>query len=278
LTKNAVGQAFAGRSVAVPETRQLDVLAELLEVRGADVVRCPLVAIKDSPDAAAVTAWLERFVAEPPALLVLYTGEGLERLLGFAERAGIRTEFAAALALTRKLVRGPKPKRALRRLALTPEIEASAPTTAGIIATLETLELDDGRIAVQRYGAEPIPDLDRYLAERGARVDWVSPYVYASAADDAAVVALIERLERGGVDAIAFTSKAQIERLTAVARERGLKDALERGLKRTYVAAVGPIAAAALAAVGVEVDAMPTGSYFMKPLVSALAGGLAARG
>jgi uroporphyrinogen-III synthase len=277
VTEKVVEQAFAGRSVAVPETRQLDVLADLLEARGADVVRCPLVAIKDSPDADAVTAWLARFVAEPPALLVIYTGEGLERLLGFAERVGIRDEFAAALARTRKLSRGPKPKRALRRLALTPEIEASAPTTAGIIATLDGLEFDDGRIAVQRYGAEPIPELEQYLAARGAHADWVSPYVYASAADDAEVVALIERLERGGVDAIAFTSKAQIERLMAVARERGLLDALEHGLKRTYVAAVGPVAAEALAAVGVTVDAMPTGSYFMKPLVRVLAEGLAAR-
>ncbi len=272
-----IEQSFVGRRVAVPETRQLDVLANLLETRGASVLRCPLVAIKDSADAPAVTAWLRRLIAEPPALLVLYTGEGLERLLGFGERAGIKDELVAQLARTRKLCRGPKPKRALRQLGLATEIEASAPTTTGVIATLDSLELEGRRVAIQSYGDQGIPELERYLAARGAKADWVAPYVYASAADDDAVAALIDGLEQGTIDAIAFTSKSQVERLVAVAAARGLEACLRRGLERTFVAAVGPVVAATLATAGVEVDAMPRGSYFMKPLVKALADGLASR-
>lgn len=278
MAENAPEQSFAGRRIAVPETRQLDVLADLLAARGAEVLRCPLVAIEDSPDADAVTAWIRRFIGEPPALVVLYTGEGVERLLGFAERAGLRDAFVAALARTRKLSRGPKPKRALRRLALTPELEADTPTTAGILTTLDGLDLEGRRVAVQRYGDAPIAELERYLAARRARTDWVSPYVYASAAADAEVATLIEALGGGEVDAIAFTSKAQVERLGAVARAQGLEDTLASGLTRTFVAAVGPVVAATLAATGVEVDAMPDESYFMKPLVRALAEGLASRG
>jgi len=43
-------QPLAGRTVAVPETRELEVFAAMLERRGASVVRCPLVAIHDAPD------------------------------------------------------------------------------------------------------------------------------------------------------------------------------------------------------------------------------------
>jgi uroporphyrinogen-III synthase len=42
--------ALAGRRIAVPETRELDVFAQMLERHGANVVRCPLVAIRDVPD------------------------------------------------------------------------------------------------------------------------------------------------------------------------------------------------------------------------------------
>ena len=71
--------ALAGRTIAVPETRQLDVLASLLERRGAAVLRCPLVGIRDAPDQQPVIAWVKRRLATPSDdLIVFYTGEGVE--------------------------------------------------------------------------------------------------------------------------------------------------------------------------------------------------------
>jgi Holliday junction resolvase len=79
---------LAGRRIAVPETRELDVFAQMLERHGANVIRCPLVAIRDVSDPAPVVAWLQRFTSTSPDDFVLLTGEGLERLVGFARRAG----------------------------------------------------------------------------------------------------------------------------------------------------------------------------------------------
>ena len=50
-------QPLAGRTVAVPETRELEIFAGLLERRGARVLRCPLVSILDAPDPAPVLAF-----------------------------------------------------------------------------------------------------------------------------------------------------------------------------------------------------------------------------
>ena len=55
--------------------------------------------------------------------------------------------------------------------------------------------------------------LTTFLRERGAELTTVAPYVYGNAADDATVKTLLERMANGEVDAIAFTSKLQIERL-----------------------------------------------------------------
>ncbi len=264
-------EPLAGRLVAVPEARQLDVLAALLERRGARVLRCPLVSIRDAEPAAPVLDWLARFAAAPHDLLILYTGEGVTRLAAFAERAGLRDRFVAALGGTRKLTRGPKPKRALRDLGHDADIEAAAPTTEGIVATLDSLELDGQRVGVQLYGEEPNRALLDYLRQRRAETDTVAPYTYASAADDEQAAALIARLASGEIDAIAFTSKAQLDRLHKLARERGLEDALRRGLAATRIAAVGPVVAAELEADGLRADVMPAENFHMKPLVNALA-------
>src|SRR5688572_31384931 len=98
-------RVLAGKVVAVPEARQLDVLASLLERRGASVLRCPLVGIVDSPDETGVVDWIDRFIATPTDLVVFYTGEGIQRLVGFAQRSGREAQFIAALARTPKLTR-----------------------------------------------------------------------------------------------------------------------------------------------------------------------------
>ncbi len=74
-------QPLAGRTIAVPETRELEVFAGLLERRGARVLRCPLVSILDAPDPAPVLAFARAFAAGDCDDLILTTGEGLRRIL-----------------------------------------------------------------------------------------------------------------------------------------------------------------------------------------------------
>ncbi len=85
-----MAEELSGRRIVVPETRELGQLLRMLEERGADTVPCPMIAIRDAPDIAPIEAWLRRFVKEPCDDLVLMTGEGLRRLLGFARRTLIR--------------------------------------------------------------------------------------------------------------------------------------------------------------------------------------------
>ena len=256
--------------IALPETRQLDVLAQMLERRDMRVIRCPMVAINDAPEAEPIVEWINRLIRTPMDLLIVYTGEGVERLRGFAERAGLEAEFIAALAKTPLLTRGPKPKRALRKLDIKPKFEAANPTTEGVIATLSDLELAGKRIGVQLYGSDPNETLMSYLDSRGLVPDCIAPYVYASAADDERVKSLIQQMCGGEVDAIAFTSKSQVERLRKVATRAGLSDGLKLALGSVVVAAVGPIVGQALEDWGIAVDVMPERDFFMKPLVTRL--------
>ena len=74
----------------------------------------------------------------------------------------------------------------------------------------------------------------------------------------------------GQIDAIAFTSAPQVRRFRDVARAFGREAELRQGLKRIVVAAVGPIVAAELDAMGVQVNVTPENTFFMKPLVREL--------
>ena len=260
---------LTGRTVAVPETRELDLFAAMLERRGATVLRCPLVAIHDLEDPAPVLRFVRQFNDGACDDLILLTGEGLRRILGCTERHApeLKDGFVAQLARVRRITRGPKPARALRELGLKPDIAADTPTTAGVIESLRPIAstLRDRVFGVQLYGSEPNLPLVQFLEGAGAKVLAVAPYRYADSADDDAVRALLQRLRDGAIHAIAFTSTPQIRRLFDMGGE-----AAAAALARTHVAAVGPVVAAALRERGVTVHSMPEDSYFLKPLTSAL--------
>lgn len=261
---------LANRRIALAETRELDLLAQMLEREGAEIVRCPLVAIRDVSDSAPVEAWIRRVIAGNCDDLIFYTGEGVRRLLGFAERAGLRADFVDALGHVRKITRGPKPARALREVGLHPDLAAKVPTTEGIIASLEGNDLRNRTIGVQMYGQEPNQQLTAYLEAQGAAVDLVAPYIYSSEADDDRVKFLIHQLDQGKIDAIAFTSSPQVRRLTEVADKAGLAVTLRQGLAYTKVAAIGPVVAKELARLNVSPNVMPDSTYSMKPLVKVI--------
>lgn len=272
-------QSLRGRRIAVPETRELDVFADLLQRRGASVLRCPLVSIVDAPDPAPVLGWLREFNAGRMSDLILLTGEGLRRLLACIERhePALREAFVQRLAQVRKYTRGPKPAKALREIGLKPDVAAAEPTTAGVIAELGKENLRARSFGVQLYGSEPNLPLVEFLRSAGAAVHTVAPYVYADKIDDARVLELVGALAAGQVDAIAFTSQSQVERLFKLAETGQRLDDLKGGLARCCVAAVGPVVADALREHGVQVSLMPESAYFLKPLTQLLADQLGPR-
>jgi len=264
-----------GKRIAVPEMRELEVFSGLLERRGAEVLRCPLVTIYDTPHSAQVLAFAVQLADGGFDDFVLITGEGLTRILSCIDKyePALRPRFIEGLGKLRTITRGPKPARVLRQLGLKPGIEATEPTTDGVIRSLSAQPLEGRRMAVQLYGNDPNLTLMRFLKDRRAQVSTVAPYVYGNAADDATVHALLERMAAGEVDAIAFTSKLQIERLVT----QHPAALVRRALSRTKIAAVGPIVAEAIRSAGFEVASSPEHSWFMKPLVVVLSEHLGAK-
>jgi uroporphyrinogen-III synthase len=123
---------------------------------------------------------------------------------------------------------------------------------------------------VQLYPDNPNAVLTDFLTLAGATPVPVLPYVYASAADEDRVVGLIDELSAGRIDVIAFTSSPQVRRLFAVADRHEREAELRRAMNLTTIAVVGPVVAEELERRGFRAAVMPEGTFFMKPLVSAI--------
>jgi uroporphyrinogen-III synthase len=255
-----------GRTVALAEGRQLEDLARMLETEGASVLRCPMLAIVDTPDETSVLEWLADLEGGRLETIILMTGEGLRRLRGFAQRAGREEHLLASLGRTSIVSRGPKPVQALKQIGLTASLVASPATTDGVIAALRTLGLQGQMVGVQLAGAEN-PTLVGFLESAGATVRTVLPYLYAPASEAEPVAKLIDRMAAGGVDVIVFTSAPQVDRLYEVARQTVGEERLRQGLARVSVAAVGPVVAENLLRRGDRVDICPSQGFVMKNLV-----------
>lgn len=148
------GNAYPGEHPAIVEKALWDeVQAVLTENRvdratGSDAKHPSLLA--DAPDPTPVEAWLRRFAKGTCDDLVLMTGEGLRRLLGFARRLDMEPAFLNALGATRKITRGPKPVRALREIGLAADVAADEPTTEGVTTALQRFGLNGRRVGLGR--------------------------------------------------------------------------------------------------------------------------------
>lgn len=267
---------LTGTRILILETREEAQFSKLLAEQGAEVVQCPMFTIQDAPDAAPVEAWIRRAIDKPLDDLVLMTGEGLRRIMKLARARGLDQAFVAALAKSRKFARGPKPGKALREISLDAHQTTEKPTTEGVIEMLGKLDLKGHRLGLQLYPDKDHSALTGALAAQGADVDTVLPYVYDSKAADANIVAAIDDMAGGRIDAIALTNLGQVRRLIEAAKADGSDAKLRAGFERTLIASVGPAVSGELAAHGLRTDISPADdAYFMRPLISAMAAALA---
>jgi uroporphyrinogen-III synthase len=265
-----------GYRVLILETREEAQFSRLLSEQGADVLQCPMFAISDAPDPAPIEAWIGRAIARPFDDLVLMTGEGLRRLMKVVGRMGVEQDFIAALGRSRKFTRGPKPGKALREIALEPQMTTDKPTSEGVAEMLSRLDLSGRRVGLQLYPDKDHSTLIGAIEVQGAAVDTVLPYVYDAKAADASIVTAIDEMARGRIDAVALTNLGQIRRLIDTAKKHGWEEKLREGLSKTPIASVGPAVSDELKSHGLTAAIYPADdAFFMRPLISAMASALA---
>ena len=260
---------MGGKTVAILESRSGAQLAELVRRRGWTPLLAPALAEVPDMDSGFIAGFVAGLEARPAKAAIFQTGVGTRALFDATDALGLTERLLSLFAGMTVVVRGPKPSSALRARSLRIDLSAADPfTTAEVLAAMRDVQVEGGRIVVQRYGATN-SKLEEALHARNAEVVEVPTYRWALPEDTAPLVALMDALEAGSVDAVVFTSASQAYNLFGLAASLSRSDSLPANLNRTLVASVGPVCTAALAEYGVKagVEASPPK---MGPLVAAL--------
>ena len=256
---SGVAPSLGGWTVGILEARRGGELAQLVATYGGRPVSAPALREEPVEDVAEIATFLDALRGMPPDTVIFQTGVGTRALHQAIGQLGRLEEWHALLNDAVLVVRGPKPTAALREQGHEPDLRIAEPyTTAEMLAALSARDLRGKTVAVQHYG-EPNVELVDALRGWGATVVETEVYRWALPEDLTPLEDLIRAIATGGIAVLLVTSQVQVRHLFAVAERIGLAAGLPEALRQnTYVAAVGPVAARALAAYGVRVDRQPS--------------------
>lgn len=248
-----------------------DEMASLIRRHGGVPLGAPVLQehyLTDSPE---VRRAVEEVCDGRVDVAILLTGVGADAMMGIADAMGRLDDFEAGLRETIVVARSPKPARILRRHKIPIAIMPPEPyTSADLTEAMAGLSLNGKRAIFQRYGG-PDSALPTYLREQGAGYQELTLYDWGLPNDVGPVLELMDRVESGEVDALAFTSRPQVPNLLSIAADAGREDALRRCLAGPVaVASVGPVCTRKLLESGINVDVEPEHPH-MGNLVMAVA-------
>jgi uroporphyrinogen-III synthase len=258
-----------GRRIAVLEARKGEEAASLVELLGGVPYRVP--AVREVVHPEQVDAFIGALSSGTLSIVIFLTGVGVTALLREATKLGWLEATLTALRQTTVACRGPKPMSVLAHYGVPVHVAAAEPyTTRELLAALAATDLTGRTIALVHYGA-PNAVFAAALEARGARLEELSLYELKLPLDLEPLHTLVRELIEQRVDAIAFTNEIQCRHLFRVADEAGLSRELALALNTdTIVAAIGPVCADALQALGVTPDVIPAQPR-MASLIAALA-------
>ena len=267
-----MASSLAGKTIAYVEARMLSEMGSLIERHGGKPYPAPVLQEVHLGDTPEVIKLVEDICAGSVDVMVFQTGVGTKALFDSAASQGRESEIFEALARLIVIARSPKPAAVLRRNKVRIDHMPPEPfTSADVIDAIKHLDLDGKEVAVQAYGG-PNSLLVQTLRKRGATVREVSLYTWGLPEDITPALGLIEDLEKGNIDAIAFTSQPQVDNLLAIAAQVGKEESLREILARgpVVVASVGPVCTKRMKEAGFRVDVEPDHPH-MGNLILALA-------
>ncbi|GAB4099103.1 uroporphyrinogen-III synthase [Sinomonas halotolerans] len=251
----ALESALKGFRVGVTSHRRSEDLIEALTRRGARVLHAPALTIAPVEQDLGVIEDTQRLIAARPDLVIVTTAYGLRRWTEVADAAGLGEELHSALDASAVYVRGPKARGAVRAAGLSDSGISPDETTASLVDLI--LEAHGGRldgktVGVQLHGFTDRIQLAR-LRDAGAELVTVTPYRWVRPDGGDRLEALITAVCAGELDVVTFTSAPAVDALFSTAHELGAYDALLAALRGPVAtAAVGPVTAAPLEAVGLR--------------------------
>ena len=233
--------------------RRSEEITALFSRRGARVMHAPSLRIVPLVEDQLLVDATRAVIDTPPDVVVVTTAIGFRGWLAGADAAGLEVPLHWPRCPGRGSCRGGRRPgvRSVRRGSVRSGRRA-AQTTQEVVDHLLAEGVSDAVVAVQLHGATDEVQLQS-LRDAGALVIPVPVYRWGRSPDPAAVDRSIEAVCARTVDAVVFTSAPGAQAWLDAADELGRLGDLVRALRtEVTAAAVGPVTAGPLRAVGVE--------------------------
>lgn len=248
-----LSSALIGCSIVIAVDRRSSELAAALERHGAQVRHAPALTIVPHIDDEALIDATRALVRHPPDIVVATTGVGFRGWMEAADEAGLLDDLGRAFAGAQIVARGPKARGAIQQAGFTADWVAESETSAELGEFLLAEGVGGRRVAVQHHGSGA-DGLDELFAAAGAIVSSLTVYRWGPPPDATVVTKSVLAAANGEVDAVLFTSAPGTAEWLAAADRAGALGAIVAlaAEGRLLAAAVGPITAGPLVAVGIE--------------------------
>jgi uroporphyrinogen-III synthase len=248
--------AFDGKRVLSLESRRAAETAELIRRNGGEPFVAPSMREIPLEENQPAFDFVEKLFSGGFDMVILLTGVGTRYLTRVIGTRYPVDQFAAALRTVTVVARGPKPTAALREMKVPVTVSVPEPNTwRELIAAIEGRP--ERQIAVQEYG-NSASELLEALRQRGADVTPVPVYQYGLPEDAGPLREAIMLLSKEAFDVTMFTSSQQVVNLMQLARKMNLEHEVNRGVRKSVIASIGPTTSETLREYGFEPDLEPS--------------------
>ncbi len=247
-----------GKRIVVTRARaQASDLIRRLSELGAECLEHPTITIEPPFDWAPLDGALERI--DEYDWLIFTSVNGVKF---FFERLFSRGRDVRVLGRIRTAAIGPATAAKLFEFGLASDIVPANYRAESVVAAFEKKDVAGQKILLPR-AAEARPILPEKLSEMGAAVDEVPVYRTRPAADRAE--RLVERLERGSIDMITFTSSSTVTNFTSLLP----RDRFDDLIRHVTIASIGPVTSETARKLGFEVH-LTADSFTIPGLVESI--------
>jgi uroporphyrinogen III methyltransferase/synthase len=239
---------LAGRSVIVTRTReQAAELVGPLEELGAEVLSLPVIAIVEPDDWGQVDIAIAHL--SDYDWVVLTSTNGVDRFLTRIREHGLDPAERLASSGVNVAAVGSATAARLQSAGVSVDLVPRGFHAEGLVDAFRDSDACHGRRVLIPRALDARELLPEMLRDLGCEVDVVPIYRTVPADPDPVV---LDRIRRGTVDAVTFTSGSTVRNFIALLDKVGLDAA--RHMQRLVVASIGPVTTEALRSRGFEPD------------------------
>lgn len=260
-----------GKTVAITRPRgQAEEAAEIIEKRDGKPYLIPAIEIKGPSDLKPIKQFIAELQKGGVDYVIFMSVNGVRYLLTVAESLGKLDETVGGLRKTVIIAVGPRTAKELEAHQIQVNIVPSKYTSEGIIESLEQLNVSGKVVRIPRTSSAT-PFLKEKLWEMNALIREVYVYESALPTDKKLKDKFFQDLTAEKIDAIIFGSTSCVKNFFQMLEDQISHEKLQDLMNsKVTVVAIGPVTAAALDEMGVEVDVMPN-KFLFEEAVAALA-------